>query len=72
MKVAGAEFFLFSEAALTGLILNDDFSRDRLLSIGLNSVDHTQIRKKAASAEIWVALGFLELHEAILYDCYSD
>ena len=67
-KEAGVELLLFPEAALTGLILSDDFSRDRLLGLNLNSAELTQIRKKAASTGIWVALGFLELHEAILYD----
>jgi len=59
---------LFPETVLTGLVISDDYSLDKQYAISLVSEPIKQIQAQAASCGLWVALGFIEIANGILYD----
>ncbi|MCL2421908.1 MAG: carbon-nitrogen hydrolase family protein [Defluviitaleaceae bacterium] len=65
---ANADLLLFPETVLTGLVISDDYDVDKQYAISLASEYINQIREKARRGDIWIAFGFLEIDEGILYD----
>jgi len=59
---------LFPEAALTGLVISDDYETDKQYAISLESDYIDQISAKARAGNIWLALGFIEISDGVLYD----
>lgn len=64
----GAKFILFPEAVLTGLINNDSYEYDKNIAVELTSQYIVQIKEKASDKGIWIALGFFEISNGIIYD----
>jgi predicted amidohydrolase len=65
---AGAHLVLFSEAATTGLILNDDPRHDLMLGEPVPGPATTHFAELAKSSRIHIAFGILERDGAALYD----
>ncbi|HPS69664.1 MAG TPA: carbon-nitrogen hydrolase family protein [Candidatus Cryosericum sp.] len=65
---AGAHIVLFSEAATTGLILNDDPRHDLMLGEPIPGPAVSHFSELARSSHIYVAFGILERDGAALYD----
>ena len=65
---AGAHLVLFSEAATTGLILNDDPRHDLMLGEPIPGPAVMHFADLARSSRIHVAFGILERDGAALYD----
>ena len=65
---AGADLVLFPEAAVTGLVNNDDPSHDLPLGQAIPGPVTRRIAAEAARHSIYVALGILELDSGALYD----
>ncbi|MCL2413511.1 MAG: carbon-nitrogen hydrolase family protein, partial [Bacteroidales bacterium] len=64
----GARLVLFPEAVLTGLINNDNYEHDKNIAIELNSQYIVRIKEKASEKGIWIALGFFEMDNGVIYD----
>lgn len=65
---AGAHLVLFSEAATTGLILNNDPRHDLMLGEPVPGPATTHFADLAKSSRIHIAFGILERDGAALYD----
>jgi len=65
---AGAELVLFPEAALTGLINNDDPSHDLPLGQTIPGTATEVLSALACRKRIWLAIGLLEREDQRLYD----
>ena len=63
-----ADFIIFPECCITGLINNDIPEHDLALGITENSNIIRTICKFAMQNEIYVSIGFLELNNKFLYD----
>ena len=66
--LCGAQLILFPETVLTGLINNDEYDHDKNLAVPLDSQYILDIREKAKAKGIWVALGFFEIDDGVIYD----
>jgi predicted amidohydrolase len=64
----GAELILFPEAAITGLINNDDPQHDLPLGIELSNPIVTQLARQSSKLNRWIGIGFLERKGQHLYD----
>jgi len=65
---AGAHIVLFSEAATTGLILNDDPRHDLMLGEPIPGPAVAHFSELARGSHIYVGFGILERDGAALYD----
>lgn len=65
---AGAHLVLFSEAATTGLTINDDPKHDLMLGEPVPGVAVTHFAELAKANRIHIAFGILERDGAALYD----
>lgn len=65
---ARAELVIFGEAALTGLINNDDPSHDLPLGQTIPGPATESLSKLARERRIWLAIGLLERADNCLYD----
>jgi len=64
----GAELILFSEAALTGLVNNDDPSHDLPLGQPIPGPITDGLSELCSQREVWLAIGLLERDGNRLYD----
>jgi predicted amidohydrolase len=64
----GAGLILFPEAALTGLINNDDPCHDLPIGRELSDPIVRTLIRHSSILNIWIAIGFLERKEHCLYD----
>jgi predicted amidohydrolase len=64
----GAQFVLFPEAALTGLVNNDDPKHDLPLGEPVPGFVTEQIGKICETRKVWTALGLLETDNGAMYD----
>jgi len=67
-SAAGADLVLFAEAALTGLVNNDDPPHDLALGIEVPGQVTRQLANAASTHGVWLGLGLLEREERRLYD----
>jgi N-carbamoylputrescine amidase len=67
-KAAGARLVLFPEAALTGLVNNDDPAHDLPLGVPVPGAVTARLGRLAAATGVYVALGLLERAGGVLYD----
>jgi len=65
---AGAELVLFPEAALTGLINDDDPAHDLPLGQAIPGPVTDVLAELACERDLWLAIGLLEREEDRLYD----
>lgn len=65
---AGADLVLFSEAALTGLINDDDPEHDLALGQAIPGPVTDQLGALAVQHRIWLGIGLLERSGSCLYD----
>ena len=64
----GAQLILFSEAALTGFINNDDPAHDLPLGQPIPGPVTVKLARSANAHQIWIAVGLLERTGKTLYD----
>lgn len=64
----GAALVLFPETVLTALSISDVYEEDKNLAVSINSDTVRGICTLAKNRAVWVALGFLELDEDMIYD----
>lgn len=65
---SNVDLLLFPEAVLTGLVISGNYDVDKKYAISINSEYIKQIAKLSQTGGIWVALGFIEIDNGILYD----
>ena len=63
-----ADLLLFPETVLTGLINTGDTTNDMGLGITIDSNEILSLSLKAAETGLWVAFGFFELENNVLFD----
>jgi predicted amidohydrolase len=69
---AGAHVILFSEAALTGFIGNDDPQHDLPLAQPIPGPATTRLATVARERQLWIALGLYERAQVAGYECLYD
>ena len=62
------DLLLFPEAVLTGLVISDNYNTDKEYAITLDSEYITIISDYTRISKIWVAFGFIEVDNGVLYD----
>lgn len=67
-SLQNARLVLFPETCLTGLVNDDNYEHDKNIAIALTSRYILQIREKAKEKGIWVAFGFFEIDDGVIYD----
>ena len=65
---AGAELVVFPEAALTGLVNNDDPIHDLPLGQPIPGLITTRLSQLTRERRVWLAIGLLEREDNRLYD----
>jgi len=63
-----ARLVLFPETCLTGLVNTDNYEQDKHIALELTSKYILQIREKAMEKGMWVAFGFFEIENGVIYD----
>jgi predicted amidohydrolase len=64
----GADLVVFPEASITGLINNDDPTRDALLGQPVPGPATEAVSRVAGARHLWIAFGLLEQEASGLYD----
>lgn len=64
------KLIIFPEAIIGGIDLCGAFSEDKTLAMEAHGSSMELISNLAVKHGIWIGIGFLELHEDVLYDAY--